>query len=60
MDEIGFYLDDVLIDSDKTNSKGDFLIDTYIDKNDLQLWLKIKEFAQLNVLLSQSWHNRII
>ncbi|GEM_PF-2932319 len=54
MDEIGFYLDDVLIDSDKTNSKGDFLIDTYIDKNDLQLWLKIKEFAQLNVLLSQS------
>ena len=51
MDEIDFYPDHVLIDTDKTNNKGDFLIDSYIDKNDLQFWLKIEEFAQLNVLI---------
>ncbi|MGB1037237.1 MAG: hypothetical protein ACPGYY_01230 [Bacteroidia bacterium] len=51
MDEIDFYPEDVLIDSDKTNNNGDFLSDTYVDKNDLQFWLKIEEFAQLNVLI---------
>lgn len=51
MDEIDFYPDEVLIDSDKTNYKGDFLIDFWIDKNDPQLWIKVEEFAQLNICI---------
>lgn len=52
MQEINFYPDDLLFDTDKTNRKGEFLIVTYIDKNDLHLWLKIEEFAQLNILIA--------
>lgn len=51
MDEIDFYPDDVLIDSAKTDNNGCFLIGTYVDKTNPGFWLKIKEFAQINVLI---------
>lgn len=50
MDEVDFYADRVLTGCDKTNSKGEFLLLTFIDKNDLQTWLKVNEFAQVNIL----------
>ena len=51
MNEIDFRPDDSFIDNCKTNSKGDFLIDTYLDKNKFQTWLKVEEFAQINILM---------
>jgi hypothetical protein len=50
MREINFYPHGVLIDIGKTNSRGEFSVDTYLDKNDLQFWIKGIEFAQLNIL----------
>ena len=49
MDEIDFNPEIGLIDFGKTDNKGEFLIDTHIDKSNLQFWIKINEFAQLNV-----------
>lgn len=49
MDEVNFQFDEALIDAGKTNCKGNFFISSFIDKNNLQFWLKTKEFAPLNI-----------
>jgi hypothetical protein len=49
LDEIEFDPNDILIKKSKTNLTGQFMFRYYINKSNRQFWIKIEEFAQINI-----------